>query len=236
MTSPAIAARGLEKRFGRTRALRGVDLEVAQGCSLAIVGPNGAGKTTLLRLVAGLSRASGGTLRVAGEKAPSRGTRARVGYIGHATLLYPTLSARENLIFAARLHGVTDPRSRADALLVEQGLDHVAERAAGGFSRGMAQRLSIARGLVHDPPVVLLDEPFTGLDRRSAQRLGERLAALHRDGRTLLLVSHDIARAAQAADRAVVLAQGRILHDAPCGADTVAELERVCLDAADPVA
>jgi heme exporter protein A len=233
VSAPAIAARALEKRFGRTAALRGVDLEVPPGASLSVLGPNGAGKSTLLRLLAGLGRPSSGSLEVAGYPAHAREARARVGYIGHATLLYATLSARENLVFAARLQRVRNPGARADALLEEEGLAQVAGRPAGSFSRGMAQRLAIARGLVHDPQVVLLDEPFTGLDRRSAERLSQRLRGLHREGRTLVLVTHDLERALESADSAVVLSGGRVALATPGGAENAAELERAYLAAAD---
>jgi heme ABC exporter ATP-binding subunit CcmA len=233
VSAPAIAARALEKRFGRTAALRGVDLAVQPGSSLSVLGPNGAGKSTLLRLLAGLGRPSSGSLEVAGHPAHAREARARVGYIGHATLLYATLSARENLIFAARLQRVRDPGARADVLLEEEGLAEVAHRPAGSFSRGMAQRLAIARGLVHDPQVVLLDEPFTGLDRRSAERLAQRLRGLHREGRTLVLVTHDLGRALESADSAVVLSRGRVTLATPGGAENAAELERAYLAAAD---
>lgn len=230
MSILALRARGLEKRFGHTAALRGIDLELASGRSLAVLGPNGAGKSTLLRLLAGLARPSAGTLEVAGEPAGQRGTRARVGYVGHATLLYPALTARENLIFAARLQNLASPAERADALLAEEGLEAAAHRRAGDFSRGMAQRLSIARGLVHDPPLVLLDEPFTGLDRGSAERLISRLTRLREEGRSIVLVSHDVARAAAVADEAIVLARGRIAHRIADAGAAIAELEQACLE------
>jgi heme exporter protein A len=233
VNAPAIAARALEKRFGRTAALRGIDLDLASGDSLAVLGPNGAGKSTLLRLVAGLARPSAGSLEVAGWPASARQARARIGYIGHATLLYATLTARENLLFAGRLHRVADPGVRADELLAEEGLEDVAHRPAGDFSRGMAQRLAIARGLVHDPEVVVLDEPFTGLDRRSAERLAERLRTLHREGRTVVLVTHDVERAVQAADAAIVLSRGRIALATEGGATNTRDLERACMEAAD---
>ena len=217
MTAPAIAAEGLTKRFGRAAALQGVDLQVAPGASLAVLGPNGAGKSTLLRLVAGLVRPSAGSVTVAGAAAGSRAARARIGFIAHAIYLYPALTARENLVFAARLHAVPNPGARADALLEDEGLAAVANRPAGGFSRGVAQRLAIARGLVHAPEVVLLDEPFTGLDHAAAERLTDRLGRLHGDGRTLILVTHDVARAAALAQRAIVLAGGRIVHEADAG-------------------
>ncbi len=230
MSGAAIACAAVEKRYGRTAALAGIDLEVAAGATLAVLGPNGAGKSTLLRLVAGLGRPTGGSLSVGGERADRAAARRRVGFIGHQTLLYPELTARENLIFAGRLHRVAQRRERADALLEEEGLAGVADRRAGDFSRGMAQRLAIARALVHDPDVVLLDEPFTGLDRRAADRLSERLGRLHGEERTLLLVTHEVSRALELASSAVVLGAGRILH-AQAGPLDAAALERAYLDA-----
>ncbi len=221
MSEAAIAARELAKRYGGVTALRGIDLEVPRGATLAVLGPNGAGKSTLLRLMAGLARPSSGRLRVAGQRADSRSARARIGFVGHTTFLYPALTARENLIFAARLYGVPEPAERADRLLEDEGLARVAERRVGGFSRGMAQRLAIARALVHEPEVVLLDEPFTGLDRAAARRLATRLQGLRGGGRTTVLVTHEVEQAAALADRVIVLARGRIAH-AACGAEVAA--------------
>jgi len=208
----AVIARNLEKRFGRTIGLDGIDLDIPTGSTTAILGPNGAGKSTLLRLIAGLARPSGGSLEVGGQPAHCRTARARVGFIGHATGLYPELTARENLIFAARLRGVGDATKRIETQLAEAGLTRAADRRTGEFSRGMAQRLSIAVGLIDDPEIVLLDEPFTGLDGMASNRLVERLKGLRRRNRTLVLVSHDVALAAQLADAAVVLRRGRIAH------------------------
>jgi heme exporter protein A len=209
MTEPVVAATGLTKRFGALTALADLDLEVAPGTAVAVLGPNGAGKSTLLRILAGLAKPTAGTVRYAGDAVRQR-ARARIGYIGHATFLYPALTARENLLFAARLHGVAAPRERAAALLAELGLVPVADRAAGSFSRGLAQRLAVARALVHDPALLLLDEPFTGLDPLSADRLAERIAVLRAAQRALVLVTHDLARAAALADRALVLVDGRV--------------------------
>jgi len=232
LSPPAIATRGLEKRFGWAVALAGVDLVVPTGTALAVLGPNGAGKSTLLRLLAGLARPSAGSVEIAGRRAHGREARAKVGLIGHETFLYPALSARENLVFSARLYGVPDPGARADRLLAEAGLSGVADRAVGGFSRGMAQRVAIARGLVHDPAVLLLDEPFTGLDRPSAARLAERLAELRSERRTLVLVTHDVASATRLVDSAIVMARGRIAHRSTGNDLDAASLDRA-LAAAD---
>ncbi|MDH5567441.1 MAG: heme ABC exporter ATP-binding protein CcmA, partial [Myxococcales bacterium] len=232
VSAPAIVARALEKRFGATTVLRGVNLEVPAGANLAVLGPNGAGKSTLLRMMAGLARPSSGSLEVAGRPAHSQAARACVGYIGHATLLYPTLTARENLLFAGRLHGVRDPGARADLLLADAELSDVAHRPAGDFSRGMAQRLAIARGLVHDPAVVLLDEPYTGLDRRSADRLAERLHRLHGEAHTVVLVTHQVEHA-HGMDAVLVLARGRVALETRGNAGAVQDLERAYLEATD---
>jgi len=205
---------GVEKRFGRVIALRGIDFDIEAGESVSILGANGAGKSTLLRILAGLSRPSTGRFEAhrEGVTAPlSRNAlRGEIGYVGHATLVYGELSARENLVFAARLHGTTPDRERIDAILADVGLQDVADRRAGTFSRGMAQRLSIARAVVHDPPVLLLDEPFTGLDESSAERLSTQLSSLREGGRTLILVTHDPRRAVELSERAFILHRGEI--------------------------
>ncbi len=214
MKRPAVSVRGLEKRFGPVAALRGLSLDIPEGSLFAVVGPNGAGKSTLLRCLAGLALPSAGSIEIGGERSSRGRLRAKVGFVAHATFLYPELGVRENLIFAARLYGVSDPRARADALLAEDALGDWAERRAGTLSRGLAQRVALARSRVHDPPVLLLDEPFTGLDPRSAERLASRLRDLRERGRTVVLVSHDLARAAELADRAVVLQRGRVTAEA----------------------
>jgi heme exporter protein A len=154
-------------------------------------------------------------------RADRRAMRGAVGYIGHASFLYPALTAHENLVFAARLYGVPDPAGRARALLDELGLTPVAERPAGSFSRGLAQRLAIARGLVHDPEVVLLDEPFTGLDPGSTEGLAARIRRLRADGRAVVLVTHDLAQAAALGDCSILLMAGRVVHvgERPSAAD-----------------
>ncbi len=232
MSEAAVAARGLVKHFGGVTALDGVDLDVAGGSTLAVLGPNGAGKSTLLRLLAGLARPSAGRLTVAGERADRRAARGRIGLVAHTTFLYPALTARENLIFAGRLYRVPKPAARAARLLEDEGLARVAERPVGTFSRGMAQRLAIARALVHEPQVVLLDEPFTGLDSAAADRLAARLVRLRQEGRTSVLVTHEVRQAAALADQTIVLARGRVEHRAS-GAEIEAEaLEAACQRAA----
>lgn len=211
----ALRARGLRKRFGAVTALDGVDVELAPARCLAVLGPNGAGKSTLLRLLAGLARPTAGELEIAGQdrKRLQRGdARGLVGYVGHATLLYSELTAHENLVFAGRMQGVADPAARATELLDSQELARVAHRRVGTFSRGTSQRLAIARALVHHPRLLLFDEPFTGLDRGAADRLAGRLAALRDDGRSCILVTHELHQASRLADEAIVLARGQVVH------------------------
>ncbi|MGH0038085.1 MAG: ABC transporter ATP-binding protein [Myxococcota bacterium] len=236
MSCDAVRARGLVKRFGAVDALRGIDLAIDAGRTCAILGPNGAGKSTLLRLLAGLARPSGGELAILGEKAQGARARGRVGFVGHATWIYAELTSRENLLFAARLHGLADAAERAERGLAELGLVELAERRAGALSRGLAQRLSIARALVHDPSLVLLDEPFTGLDRPAADRLIALLGQLRSHGRTLVIVTHASHHAAEVCDQALVLSRGRVIHEERAGeAGTVdlAPLERAVVAASE---
>ncbi len=206
MTSPLVEMSGISKRFGALTALRDIHLSLESGSSHAILGPNGAGKSTLLRILAGLARPTRGQIRIRGA-GPDR---SGVGYLGHATLLYPELSARENLVFAARLYGLRNPVGRAEELLAEEDLERWADRRTGGFSRGMAQRLAIARARIHDPQLLLLDEPFTGLDGPAAQRLCRRLGELNARGHALILVTHEIQRAVDLTRSATILVAGRI--------------------------
>ena len=204
-----LRARGLAKRFGPLLALAPLDLELGAGQALAVLGPNGAGKSTLLRLLAGLARPSAGTLEIGVESASRARRRRAIGLVGHATFLYPALTTRENLVLTARLYGLDAPAERAQRMLAEEELLAVAERRAGALSRGLAQRAAIARALLHGPQLLLLDEPWTGLDARAAARLSRRLEAEQAAGRALVIVSHDLARVAGLAARALVLVRGR---------------------------
>ena len=232
MTGAAIAARGVAKRFAGALALDGLDLDLAPGASLAVLGPNGAGKSTLLRLLAGLARPSAGRIEIDGRAPTDRRARAGLGYLGHATLLSPSLTVRENLIFAARLYRVAAPRERAEALLASEGLDALADHRVGALSRGQAQRVAIARALIHAPALVLLDEPFTGLDRGAAERLAARLSELRAHGHTSVLVTHGTEHVHELADEALVLAAGRCAWRGPVAARGD-ELERALAEALD---
>ena len=181
-TEPVLAAREVTRRFGHRRVLSGVSLELKPGDALLLVGPNGAGKTTLLRVLAGLLRASAGRIE----------RRGRVGMVGHASMLYDALTARENLRFFARLHGERS-RGRVDQLLERMGLSARADERVGAFSRGMTQRLAIARALLPDPDILLLDEPLTGLDDASSEQVLAVLGELRARGRALMIAPHQLA-------------------------------------------
>lgn len=203
---PAVEARGLVQRFGRTPALRGVDLDLAAGERLAVLGDNGAGKTTLLRLLATASRPASGELRLFGFDAVRHraALRPRIGWLAHQPGLYPALTALENLAFFCALHGL--PGRRAQECLTLLGLEADAGRPASELSRGRQQRLAIARSLLHDPELWVLDEPDTSLDAAGRELLG-RLAG----GRTVVLATHDRELAARLCGRTIELREGTIV-------------------------
>ncbi|WP_195419428.1 ABC transporter ATP-binding protein [Collinsella sp. D33t1_170424_A12] len=207
----AVSARGLVKQFGRRRGLDGVDLEVPSGAFLSIFGPNGAGKTTLLRMLALLARPTRGELSLLGVDALEEpdSLRSRIGLISHKPMLYGDLTARENLRFFASLYGDVD-EARIDELLRLVELDHRCNDCARTFSRGMQQRLSIARALVNDPELVLLDEPYSGLDPHAAELFDELIGRV-RDGRTFVMVSHDLEKGFAMCSHALILARGRVV-------------------------
>jgi heme exporter protein A len=211
--SPSIEARGLTKLFGPLPALDDLDLTVKRGESVAIFGPNGAGKTTLLRILTLALRPTSGTLRVAGldPRADDGRIRASTGLISHRSLLYDELTARENLLFFARLYGVADPERRAGQLLAEVDLETRAEDLFGTFSQGMRQRLALARCLVHDPTIVFMDEPFSGLDPHAAEMLRGTLSRLRSEGRTVLVTTHNLAQGLELSDRWILLGRGRLI-------------------------
>jgi heme exporter protein A len=202
----AIALEGLERRFGDRPALRGVTVTVGEGQTLAVFGANGAGKTTLLRVLATLLRPHAGSVTVLGSSLPSEAwkVRGRVGFLGHEPLVYPDLTPRENLLFHARLHGVA--QSRVEELLRAVGLERRAGDPVRELSRGMVQRLAAARAVLHDPPVLLLDEPRAGLDPAAAEQLEPLIGRA--SGRTRVLVTHDVERGLREADAVLGLRAG----------------------------
>jgi len=210
--SAAVEIRGLERRFGPLRVLRGVDLDVTVGQIIALFGANGAGKTTLLRAMVGLVRPDRGSIRVLGHEQPG-GTalRRRIGMIGHESFLYGDLTSAENLRYYAQLYGVE--ADVVEELLAEVDLSHVANRPVGAFSRGMLQRLSLARAILHRPELLVLDEPFTGLDPHGSALLERIIAREQQRGATVIMTTHDIEVGLRVCGRAVLLHEGRVAWD-----------------------
>ena len=208
----ALSATGLTARYAGqpagSSALADVDLTLESGERLLLLGPNGAGKSTFIRIFAGLMHAARGQALVYGQ--PARTARQRVGVVSHATYLYDELTAAENLRFYAELYAVPGPAGRATELLERSGLRHVADERVGRLSRGQQQRVTIARALLHDPAVLLLDEPDTGLDL-AAFALLEELATER--PRTVVMTTHNLARGLRLGTRVAVLARGRLVHE-----------------------
>jgi heme exporter protein A len=205
---------GLTRRYGERVALDRVSFALAPGQTLAVLGPNGAGKTTLLKVLATLLRPHEGDVNVLGSALPGEAWKVRghVGYLGHEPALYRSLTARENLQFAARLHGVDG--SRVDELLDAVGLARRADDRVDEFSRGMRQRIAAARAVLHDPPLLLLDEPLSALDMRAVELLEPLIGRA--SGRTRVLVTHDVERGRGEADQVLAIRAGRMveLHEA----------------------
>jgi heme exporter protein A len=207
-----IEVRRLYKRFGPKTVLRDLDFQVAQGEFVALLGPNGAGKTTFLRILSSLARPTLGEVRIAGHQLPHQAAevRQRLGVVSHLPLLYGDLTAEENLYFYGRMYSIPDQEQRIQAVLEQVGLLHRRKDLVRTFSRGMQQRLAIGRAVLHDPEVLLLDEPHTGLDQDACEMLDGALKQVAARGRTVVMTSHDLARAQELASRFDVLTRGRI--------------------------
>lgn len=207
-----IVVQKLVKRFGLKTVLRGLDFEVDQGEFVALLGPNGAGKTTFLRILATLSRPSMGGVSIAGYALPhhTAAVRARLGVVSHQPLLYADLTAEENLRFYSRMYGLEDWKNRIDEVLELVGLSNRRRDLVRTFSRGMQQRMAIGRAVLHDPDVVLFDEPHTGLDQDACDMLDKVLRDVAARGRTVVMTSHDLARIEDLASRFDVLNRGVI--------------------------
>jgi heme exporter protein A len=220
-----IEIRNLTKSFGPRTALAGVDLSIGQGEFVTLVGPNGAGKTTLLRILATLTRPTSGTVRIAGHDPSREGrdARRRIGFLSHRTILYDDLTAEQNLRFYARLYDLSDADDRIDDLLERVGLALRRRDLVRTFSRGMKQRLALARAVLHRPSVLLLDEPYTGLDPGAAEVLTALLIQLAGEGCSILMTTHNLDRGLTLGQRVVLLSQGEIVLDEA----------RVALDASD---
>ncbi|HEU4400731.1 MAG TPA: ABC transporter ATP-binding protein [Candidatus Polarisedimenticolia bacterium] len=238
-TSAALRARSLGKRYGSFPALDRIDLEIPAGQFVLLLGPNGAGKSTLLRLFATLIRPTSGEVLIHGAPAAGEeaaGLRRRIGLLSHHTFLYDHLTGRENLLFYARLYGLPDPGRAARDALRAVGLEERSEDLVRTYSRGMQQRLAIARASLHAPDILLLDEPFTGLDREATDRLQDNLRRAREARRTCVMATHDFAAGVPLADRVVILRAGRVALDRAAAGLDAAAVETLFRNTTRPVA
>ena len=213
---PVVEAKELSRSFGRKEALSGVSFTVRAGECVALFGPNGAGKTTLLRTLAGLLRPTRGEASSEGRPLPGDATvRARVGIISHHSLLYDALTAMENVTFAARLYSVADPIAAATQALERMGMSAKMNAAVRSLSRGMQQRVSIARATVHSPSVILADEPYSGLDEEGSRSLTTLLGELRNAGAAMIVVTHNVAEGMAVATHVGELSAGRMIRMSP---------------------
>ena len=226
-TSPRIVLRRLSKYFDRFTALEEVNVTIEPGEFVAVLGRNGAGKTTLLRVLALLQQPSEGELLYDGQ--PARGLdpafKYRLGFVGHESFLYDELTVEENLLFYARLYGLNDARRRVAEVLAEMALEPRTTSLVRNLSRGLKQRLALARAWLHRPDLLLLDEPATGLDAPTRERLHAWLAGCHREGRTVIVSSHDLHESLKPATRVLLLEQGHVVFDGPNSPERLEEMQ-----------
>ncbi len=226
--TPAIVATHVSKRIGPRLILRDIDLTVERGRFLTILGPNGAGKTTLLRILTGLLKPSSGRVLIDGRdlaEVPAE-VRRQFGVISHHSYLYDALTARENLYFYGRLYDVPDLAARIDEVLAEVGLELFFNEPVRTFSRGMVQRLAIARAIIHRPSLLFLDEPYTGLDPQASETLSSVLNSLRGPDRAIVMITHQFDQGLAMADRVVVVVRGQIALDEAAADLTLDELNR----------
>ncbi|HEY7389256.1 MAG TPA: heme ABC exporter ATP-binding protein CcmA [Bryobacteraceae bacterium] len=215
----ALAVEGVWKYYGDYPALRDINLTTEPGTCLALIGRNGAGKTTLLRTIAGFTRPMKGKVKILGREPRETATRRDIGFIGHGIAVYDELSALENLMLYGRLYGVADPRHRALEWLEKTGLERVRDGLVREFSRGMRQRLAVARAFLHEPSVLLLDEPFTALDDRAIAVLQRLLREASAQSRTIVLSTHQLREALELATHVALLNRGRVAFHGQCTAE-----------------
>ncbi len=224
-----VETRNIEKSFGNVLALRGIDLQVTKGEFLTIIGPNGAGKTTLLKILSTLMKPSSGEGRVAGFniRQDQENLRRSIGVLSHYTFLYENLTAYQNLKFYAGLYDVENIERGIKTVIEEVGLETRLHDTVRTFSRGMKQRLSIARCIIHDPPLLLLDEPYTGLDRWSGKKFTNILSTFRRGGKSIIMTTHNLSSCLELSDRVVILNSGRVIYEQEVGKMRLEELERL---------
>lgn len=228
----AISVRDIKKSFGFIEAVRGVSFDLKKGEFLTILGPNGAGKTTLFNMLSSLTRPTSGTAAVAGYNVldGDPGMRKEIGVISHSSCLYADLSAFENMLFYAKIYSLENPRDRAAEVIEEVGLKARMHDRAGTFSRGMLQRLSIARATIHNPSILFLDEPYTGLDQHASSLFRDYLKSLHNQKRTVAMTTHDIPRGLEMCDWVAILVRGRIVYMERADSIDRANFEKVYIE------
>lgn len=210
--SAALEVSGVWKYYGDFPALRDIGFKAEAGSTVALLGRNGAGKTTLLRILAGLSKPSRGSVTIEGADVRQESTRRKIGVLGHGISLYDELSAAENLRLFARLYGVPHPEKRVEEMLERTDLERVRDGLAREFSRGMRQRLAVARVFLHDPEILILDEPFTALDDRAIAVLQTLLNDMHARGRTIVMSTHQLREALELATHVAMIQRGQIVY------------------------
>ena len=219
----AVAVEGVWKFYGDYAALREVQVAAAPGSCLALIGRNGAGKTTLLRIIAGFSRPGRGKISIFGNEPRETETRRQIGFIGHGISVYDELSALENLLLFGQLYGISDPLKAALYWLERTGLERVKNGLVREFSRGMRQRLAVARAFLHEPKILLLDEPFTALDDRAIAVLQTLLRQALADGKTIVVSTHQLREALDLATHVALLNRGRVAFHGPCTPEMAAD-------------
>jgi heme ABC exporter ATP-binding subunit CcmA len=211
----AVAVEGVWKYYGDYPALRDIRIEAEAGQCLALIGRNGAGKTTLLRIIAGFSSTQRGKIKIWGREPREAETRRQLGFLGHGISVYDELSALENLILFGKLYGLADPKKSAHEWLERTGLERVRNGLVREFSRGMRQRLAVARAFLHDPKVLLLDEPFTALDDRAIAVLQRLLREALAAGKTIVMSTHQLREALELASHVALLNRGQLAFHGP---------------------
>jgi heme ABC exporter ATP-binding subunit CcmA len=219
----AVGVEGVWKYYGDYPALRNVNLQAEPGACLALIGRNGAGKTTLLRTIAGFSRPGKGNISIFGDSPRNTGARRKMGYIGHGISVYDELSALENLTLYGKLYALPDPKKSALQWLERTGLERVKDGLVREFSRGMRQRLAVARAFLHEPKVLLLDEPFTALDDRAIAVLQRLLREALNEGKTIVMSTHQLREALELATHVALLNRGAVAFHGPCTPEMVSD-------------
>jgi len=231
MQSSGILCEKVTRKYGELKALKGINLSLSGGGFLVLFGPNGAGKTTLMKILSGIITPTSGKATIAGNEVGSLEVRSKVGVISHNSYLYDNLSAKENLLFFAEMYGIESAEESAeesaDRLLQSVELFDRKDDLAKTFSRGMTQRLSIARALISNPQFIFLDEPFSGLDVHSATIFRNLLLKLHEDGKTMIMITHDIPIGYSVASHIAILKKGEIVYNEPQEKAGIDELKKI---------